>query len=230
MSTAGRIHCFTDRSSFSLRYEVVRCNAFSTRICFVKLTLLPCVIFPRLRWSLQQVSFVSELLFESGIAVGSMCCGRVTARAVYCWKSVPTGVRVRLLARSAGCLEQASEAGPGLYVQLFPTLPWVHLHTCSESLRHTAEVCVLTSTDQISLAVSPHGYSAHCIASVSLNGYFLNYSQSHNWPFKLGNKIPDTSYGKNARCSSPLSLLFKAFKKPLTLTPTLKQAHTSTQS
>lgn len=100
------------------------------------------------------MSFVSELLFESGIAVGSMCCGRVTARAVYCWKSVPTGVRVRLLAHSAGCLEQASEAGPGLYVQLFPTLPWVHLHTCSESLRHTAEVCVLTSTDQISLGIT----------------------------------------------------------------------------
>lgn len=62
------------------------------------------------------------------------------------------------------------------------------------------------------------------------NGYFLHYSQSHNWPFKLGKRIPDTSYGKNAQCSSPLSLLFKAFRKPLTFTPTLKQAHTSTQS
>lgn len=151
-----------------------------------------------------------------------MCCERVTAKAVYCWKSVPTRVRVRL--HRAG----SDEPGPDLYVQLSPTLPWVHLHTCSENLHLTAQACVLTSIDQISLAVSLHSYSAHCITSVSLNGCFLNYSQSHNWPFKLGNKIPDTSYGKNARCSSPLSLLFKAFKKPLTLTPTLKQAHTST--
>lgn len=72
--------------------------------------------------------------------------------------------------------------------------------------------------------------SAHYSTARRPNGHFLDYSPSHNWPFKLGNRIPDTSYGKNAQCSSPLSLLFKAFRKPLTFTPTLKQAHTSTQS
>lgn len=154
-------------------------------------------------------------------------------RTVRHWKSVATRAIARLpLACRRGWSELGSRAWPG-FAGLCPRPPaarWVRFRTRFENLRLRAQRRVPTRVYQISLAVSVPRYSARCITAMRLNGYFLNYSQSHNWPFKLGNRIPDTSYGKNARCSSPLSLLFKAFRKPLTLTPTLKQAHTSTQS
>lgn len=134
--------------------------------------------------------------------------------------------RQRLACRT-GWFELGAE--PGLGLQVHAAVPHSAAGTLSYCWWVTMCPVVPGSGCQAELTPFP-GCSAHCSTAMRLNGYFPNYSQSHNWPFKLGNRIPDTSYGKNAQCSSPLSLLFKAFRKPLTLTPTLKQAHTSTQS